>query len=85
MANADNDDFILDVKSWLKRTYKTIQQNKAISGSEVQDLDENCKFPAHPWLPVDELKRTYNFEADNYFEHLTDFGKDYNKFEVNSK
>ena len=58
MANADNDDFILDVKSWLKRTYKKIHQNKAISGSEVQDLDENCKFPAHPWLPVDELKRT---------------------------
>ena len=82
MVNLDNDEVPLGAKSWLKRTYKTIQQNKAISGSEVQDLDENCKFPAHPWLAVDELKRTYNFEADNYFEHLTDFGKEFNKFKV---
>ena len=85
MAKADYDDVPLDVKSWLKRTYKTIPQNKAISGSEVQDLDENCKFPAHPWLAVDELKSTYKFEADNYFEHLTDFGKEYNKFKVDRK
>ena len=74
-----NIDVPLDTKSWLKRTYKTIQQNKAISGSEVQGLDENCKFPAHPWLAVDDLKSRYKSEALTSFEELTDFGKEHNK------